>query len=243
MARATKFKAQWVDTCCQHKLWHLQLNLLLFVKRKCWQKSSEAQEASTFAWENTEVTCLSLGNAILASDPCAACSSQSRCQLLRGVERLMKCSCEGAAPFKLHPHAEQSRILAQTWHSISIEYHICTFYSDTSFLFPLLFHSRQPNHLLHIHSGLLNSFTFHFRNILQQFSLLLRATPRLLSSPPLPFSSLFPLSPSSQCSAVSKQQGGTPSMPFHHFSFSLSHLPLWCNDLNLSVSVSYRLRQ
>lgn len=133
MARATKFKAQWVDTCCQHKLWHLQLNLLLFVKRKCWQKSSEAQEASTFAWENTEVTCLSLGNAILASDPCAACSSQSRCQLLRGVERLMKCSCEGAAPFKLHPHTEQSRILAQTWHSISIEYHICTFNSDTSF--------------------------------------------------------------------------------------------------------------
>lgn len=222
MARATKFKVQWVDTCCQHKLWHLQLNLLLFVKRKCWQKSSEAQEASTFAWENTEVTCLSLGNAILASDPCAACSSQSRCQLLRGVERLMKCSCEGAAPFKLHPHAEQSRILAQTWHSISIEYHICTFYSDTSFLFPLLFHSRQPNHLLHIHSGLLNSFTFHFRNILQQFSLLLRATP---PTPLFPSPSIFLSLASISFFSVQRCIEAAGRHPLHAFS-SLQFLPL-----------------
>lgn len=218
MARATKFKAQ----CWQHKLWHLQLNLILFVKRKCWQKSSEAQEASTFAWENTEVTCLSLGNAILASDPCAACSSQSRCQLLRGVERLMKCSCEGAAPFKLHPHTEQSRILAQTWHSISIEYHICTFYSDTSFLFPLLFHSRQPNHLLHIHSGLLNSFTFHFRNILQQFSLLLRATP---PTPLFPSPSIFLSLSSISFFSVQRCIKAAGRHPLHAFS-SLQFLPL-----------------
>ena len=169
------------------------------------------------------------------------------CQLLGGVDRA-NFSCEAKHHSEEHSHTNRAESSCRPGRPCSAQdLSLGSFaVAYALLLLALLFYSDKQKHLLHIHCDSTYSFTLScfissykpplFGLVhLKAVYLTCKSQPtRSLFFPSI--SSLFFLSPSSQCNTDFKQQEGIPPCLF-------SHLLLLCNDLNLSVSVSYHLRQ